>query len=132
VTPSGVVTTLAGLAHHGFTELADGTGAAARFFRPEGIAELGKGSDDGVGRSFQLAVDATGNVFVNDGADNAIRMITPARVVTVVAGVPRRKVTQPGPLPASLSFYGGGAMAVTPSGNLVITAENAVLDVLLH
>jgi hypothetical protein len=57
-------------------------------------------------------------------------MITPARVVTVVAGVPR-KVTQPGPLPASLSFY-GGAMAVTPSGNLVITAENAVLDVLLH
>ncbi len=63
----GVVTTLAG------TPLArgsaDGTGAAARFDQPFGIA-----------------VDGGGTVYVSDATQNTIRKITPAGVVTTLAG----------------------------------------------
>ena len=57
VTPSGVVTTLAGTA--GSSGSADGTGAAARFNSPSGVA-----------------VDGGGNVYVADY--QAIRKVTPA------------------------------------------------------
>lgn len=71
VTPEGVVTTLAGLAgNFGST---DGTGSAARF-----------GSKDG-GPS-GVAVDGAGNVYVTDTQNHTIRKVTPAGVVTTLAG----------------------------------------------
>ncbi len=66
VTPSGVATVLAG---SGVPGHADGTGSAASFNGPTG-----------------LAVDASGNVYVADGLNNEIRRITPAGVVTTLAG----------------------------------------------
>ena len=67
ITPAAVVSTLAGLA--GQTGSADGTGSAARFNRPRG-----------------LAVDPASNIFVADTANDTVRRITPAGVVTTVAG----------------------------------------------
>src|SRR5437667_31443 len=67
ITPAGVVTTLAGSA--GQRGIDDGTGAAARFSYPIG-----------------LAVDSAGNVYVADVVDSTIRKITPGGVVTTLAG----------------------------------------------
>jgi len=68
ITPAAVVTTLAGLASPGHT---NGTGSAARFDFPQGVA-----------------VDTTGKIYVADTVESAIRKITPTAVVSTFAGLP--------------------------------------------
>src|SRR2546426_784900 len=68
ITPAGVVTTLAGLAVNPGSD--DGTGSAARFNSPSGVA-----------------TDSSGNVYVADRSNYTIRKITPAGVVTTLAGL---------------------------------------------
>jgi hypothetical protein len=67
ITSSGGVTTLAGAA--GLFGSVDGTGSAARFSQPSGVA-----------------VDAAGTVYVADTGNNTIRKITSGGVVTTLAG----------------------------------------------
>ena len=69
ITPAGVVTTLAGLA--GSFGSLDGTGSAARFGGPQGIA-----------------LDGTGTLYVADTGSSTIRKITAGAVVTTIAGCP--------------------------------------------
>jgi streptogramin lyase len=69
ITSAQVVSTIAGSAH-GLLSV-DGTGSAARFNQPIG-----------------LAVDNVGNLYVGDSANFTIRMINPLAVVSTIAGLP--------------------------------------------
>jgi sugar lactone lactonase YvrE len=68
VTAGGTVTTVAGLI--ATPGAADGTGSAARFNGPLGIA-----------------IDPAGRAYVADGLNSAIRKVTPEGVVTTFAGI---------------------------------------------
>lgn len=108
ITRSGTVTTFAGLA--GTFGDANGSGGAARFFGPQG-----------------LAVDSIGNVYVADSGNSAIRKITPAGVVSLYAGVSRLAGAVDGPA-LSARFWGPARLAVDASGNIYVSdAENQTI-----
>jgi hypothetical protein len=67
VSPSGVVTPFAGLAGSGGNR--DGTGTAARFASPVG-----------------LALDSGGTLYVTDDVNSNVRKVTPQGEVTLLAG----------------------------------------------
>jgi NHL repeat len=66
ITPTGLVTVFAGTGAEGST---DGAALTAQFKTPYG-----------------LAIDSKGNIFVADTRNNAIRKITPAGIVSTIAG----------------------------------------------
>jgi sugar lactone lactonase YvrE len=107
ITPAGLVTTLAGTP--GVVGRADGTGAAASFSLLDGIA-----------------VDAAGNVYATDFA--TIRKITPAGVVTTVAGTPGQSGWNGGGALPGL-MRSPGYVAIAPAGYLVVTSFNAVVRI---
>ncbi|HEY9173926.1 MAG TPA: NHL repeat-containing protein [Verrucomicrobiae bacterium] len=105
VTPAGVVTTLAGLA--GSYGAADGTGSAARFYQPYGVA-----------------VDMAGNVYVADRGNHTIRKVTPAGVVTTLAGLAGSLGSADG-TGGAVRFYRPYGVAVHSDGNLYVAdSEN--------
>lgn len=107
VTPNGIVTTLAGKPGEFGTN--NGTGIAARFNSPYG-----------------LAVDTSGNVYVADSFNNMIRQVTPAGVVTTLAGAPKSGTANgTGSVarfnnPNGLTVDGSGIVYVADSGNGLI------------
>lgn len=105
ITPAGVVTTFAGLAReHGS---ADGTGSAARFDRPRA-----------------LVLDAGGNLYVADSDNYTIRKITPAGVVTTLAGVAKSMGNADGPGNVA-RFNSPQGIALDAVGNLYVADTNA-------
>src|SRR5207247_20831 len=98
--PAGVVTTLAGLAGSGGSD--DGTGSAARFYYPSGVA-----------------TDSSGNVYVADSMNHTIRKITPAGVVTTLAGLAGSTGSDDGTGSAA-RFYGPYGVATDSSGNVYV------------
>jgi len=100
ITPDGAVTTFAGAA--GVPGGTDGTGAAARFNEPIG-----------------LAFDRAGNLLVADALNSTVRKITPAGVVTTVAGTPAVYGSADG-TGAAAQFYCPAAVAVDSKGNIFV------------
>ncbi len=100
VTPAGVVTTLAG--SPGQTGSSDGTGSNARFYYPRGVA-----------------VDSAGNVYVADYYNSTIRKVTPAGVVTTLAGSPRHAGSSDG-TGSNARFFWPYGVAVDSAGNVYV------------
>ncbi|MEO6520736.1 MAG: NHL repeat-containing protein [Mucilaginibacter sp.] len=106
ISSSGVVSTLAGRGNAGYS---DGTGTAAVFKSP-----------------IALTVDASGNVFVADKGNNMIRQITPAGVVTTLAGTTTASLLDGTGTAAGFSSPSGvtvdsqGNVYVADSGNSAI------------
>jgi sugar lactone lactonase YvrE len=121
ITAAGVVSTLAGTAgdrsgdrsiidtggNYGST---DGTGAAARFSHPSGVA-----------------VDAAGVVYVADSGNHTIRKITATGVVSTLAGLAGSKGSADGPgmnarfnFPEDVAVDASGTVYVADSGNRTI------------
>ncbi len=100
-TPDGVVTTLAGAAAGGGS--ADGAGSAAQFNYPCGVA-----------------VDTAGTVYVSDLANHTIRQITPAGVVTTLAGTPSSGPGTNDGTGTAASFGEPAGLAVDTNGNVYV------------
>lgn len=101
ISTAGIVSTFAGSA--GNAGSADGLGSAARFNYPTNVA-----------------VDAAGNVYVADTTNNTIRKITPAGLVTTLAGSPGSSGSADGSGPAA-RFNAPYALAVDGSASVFVT-----------
>jgi sugar lactone lactonase YvrE len=102
ITAAGVVTTLAGSGTDGS---ADGTGTAATFSLPEGVA-----------------VDASGNIYLADTGNDKIRKITAAAVVTTLAGSGTAGSTDGTGTAATFDLPTG--VAVDAFGNIYVADQN--------
>jgi len=102
ITPDGMVSTLAGNKAGGFK---DGTGAAAQFIYPLGIA-----------------VDMTGNVYVADWGNHRIRKVSPAGAVTTLAGDGRLSFADGEASNAHFNYPSG--IALDPTG-IIYVADQA-------
>ena len=98
----GVVTTIAGSNTASF---ADGTGTAARFNYPIGVAVL-----------------PDGNIVVGDQTNNRIRLVTPGGVVTTLAGSGSPAFADG--TGAAASFSSPQGVAVLPGGTIVVADYN--------
>jgi len=106
ITSAGVVTTLAGTA--GLTGSTEGTGGAARFLSPTGVA-----------------VDAAGTVYVADSGNHRIRKVTSAGVVTLLSGSSSGLTDSAG---TTARFNSPQGVAVTAAGEVYVadTGNSAI------
>ncbi|RDC62700.1 SMP-30/gluconolactonase/LRE family protein [Adhaeribacter pallidiroseus] len=98
ISSTGIISVLAGNGQLGF---ADGSGTAASFNNPNGVA-----------------VDAQGNVYVADTGNHRIRKITPAGEVSTLAGTGQRGLVDG--IGSSAQFNNPSGIAVDAQGNLYV------------
>ncbi|MFY8034173.1 MAG: hypothetical protein ACOVMN_06610, partial [Flexibacteraceae bacterium] len=101
ISPDGEVTTFAGSGTRGF---ADGAATSAQFNNPTGVA-----------------FDGAGNLYVTDESNSRIRKISPAGVVTTIAGSGSRGSTDGIGTLARFSFPTG--VCVDVAGNLYVADQ---------
>jgi sugar lactone lactonase YvrE len=103
IAPDGVVSTLAG----GGLGRAEGAGSSASFSSPSGVA-----------------VDSLGNVYVADAGNNAIRKVTPAGIVSTLAGRAGEPGDADGPAGSVARFNGPVGIAFDGQGSLYVADAN--------
>ena len=101
ITPAGVVSTFAGSTTSG---AANGVGSSASFNLPWGVA-----------------IDTSGNLIVADGGNNSIRLITPAGIVTTIAG--STTAGSADGVGSNASFNSPWGVAVDTSGNVYVSDQ---------
>ncbi len=104
ISPEGVVSTLAGTT--GVSGVVEGSGQTARFFYPKGVA-----------------VDTSGTLYVADANNHLIRKITPAGVVTTLAGVASTSGSSDG-MGTTARFNFPSSVAVDQSGTVYVADAN--------
>jgi len=102
ITPAGIVTTLAGSGNTGNT---NASGLAASFSLPSGVA-----------------VDKSGTIYVADYGNNLIRKITPAGVVSTLAG--SGSFGSKNAKGTAASFSAPSGVTVDDSGNVYVADTN--------
>jgi len=121
ITPSGTVSTIAGLA--GVWGSADGTNSAARFYLPEGIS-----------------VATNGELFVTDTGNQTLRKISYVGtnwVVTTVAGLSGFAGSTNGTganaefyFPAAIGFDSAGYLYIADTGNNIVRSTRIISPLL--
>ena len=109
VTPLGFATTLAGSGYtdqSGHGDYADGTGTAASFNSPEGVA----------------VVPSSGVIVVADTENNRIRLVTPGGGVTTLAG--SGNLAHADSTGTAASFATPCGVAVIPSSGMIVVIDN--------
>ena len=105
IDPAGKVSTLAGTGMAGSLDGSGGRTGSAEFFTPSGVA-----------------VDANGNVFVADTANNLIRWVDPSGNVTTWAGVGVPSFAD-SPVAQEAAFSNPFGIGLASNGGLVVADE---------
>jgi sugar lactone lactonase YvrE len=98
----GVINTIAGNGTFGYSG-DGGPATSAQLYRPMGVA-----------------VDAAGNLFIADTYNNRVRKVTPAGIISTVAGTGDQGFYGDGGPATSAAFYEPTGVAVDTAGNLFI------------
>jgi sugar lactone lactonase YvrE len=119
VSPDGVISTVAGTGASGSTGISRYSGDGG----PATSAQLSQ--------PFGVAVDSTGNLFIADRLNHALRMVTASGIITTVAGTGAAGFSGDGGLAAAAKLSTPASVAVDLSGNLFIadTDNNDVREV---
>lgn len=103
VTPGGIISTVAG--NGSIVDSGDG----------------GPALDAGIGEVFRVAVDRAGNLYLPSNRGHRIRKVTPAGIITTVAGTGVEGSGGDGGAATSADLQDPFAIAVDPFGNLLFT-----------
>jgi sugar lactone lactonase YvrE len=102
ITPSGIITTVAGNGIAGFSG-DGGPATSAKLWYPLGVA-----------------VDGSGNLFIADSHNNRIRMVTPAGIISTLAGKGTSGFSGDGGLATAAQLRYPSGVAVDALGNLFV------------
>jgi trimeric autotransporter adhesin len=106
VTLDGVITTIVGNGTAGYSG-DDGRATSAQLSRPSDVA-----------------VDSAGNLYIADTVNNRIRKVTPAGVITTIAGNGMSGSSGDGGPAASARLIHPSGVTIDSAGNLYIVGEN--------